>query len=259
MTSFAGRLLVGLGRSLRLYELGKKQLLRKCETRGFPSAVVRLDTHGDRIFVGDMAESVFFVKYKKMENAFVIFAEDVIPRWTNTLCALDHHTVCGSDKFGNVFVLRADEHADDDVDYSTGARTQWEAGSRSHLVQECHYYLGDIVTSMRKAQFVPEGKDMVLVATLGGALHALLPITNKADLLFFGALEAFVRKEVSSICGRSHQSYRSFYQPVRHVIDGDFCEQFCSLPYPKQAAFAEEQGRTVPDVLKKLEDMREVV
>lgn len=31
--SFQGRLLVGIGRMLRLYDMGKKKLLRKCENK----------------------------------------------------------------------------------------------------------------------------------------------------------------------------------------------------------------------------------
>jgi hypothetical protein len=32
-----GRLLAGVGKSLRMYDLGKKKLLKKCENRNFPS------------------------------------------------------------------------------------------------------------------------------------------------------------------------------------------------------------------------------
>jgi splicing factor 3B subunit 3 len=80
MCEFNGRLLVGVGRSLRLYELGKKRLLRKCENKMFPTMIVKLQTNADRIYVGDMTESIHFVKYKKMENALVIFADDTMPR-----------------------------------------------------------------------------------------------------------------------------------------------------------------------------------
>jgi len=258
LCEFNGKLLAGMGDCMRLYEIGIKQMLRKCEARGFPSSVVRIETHGNRIFVGDMAESIFAVKYKKNENSFIIFGEDVIHRWTNGLCVLDHDTCCGSDKFGNIFVLRTSENADDDVDGS-GARTLWDAGGRSHFELECHYYLGDIVTSLRKAQFFPGGKEMLLAATLGGELYALQPITNKGDLNFYTDLENFLRLEISTICGRVHQSYRSYYQPVRNVIDGELCSQYVTLPFAKQLAFAEEQSRTVPDVLKKLEEMRDVL
>ena len=81
MCEFQGRLLVGCGRMLRMYDLGKKILLRKCENRSFPVALVRLQVHGDRIYVGDMVESVHFVKYKKAENVLSIFADDDTPRW----------------------------------------------------------------------------------------------------------------------------------------------------------------------------------
>ena len=33
MISFQGRLLVGVGRFLRVYDMGKKKLLRKCENK----------------------------------------------------------------------------------------------------------------------------------------------------------------------------------------------------------------------------------
>ena len=48
MVHFQGRLLVGDGNTLRLYEMGKKQLLRKCELRGLPVMVKTLQAAGDR-------------------------------------------------------------------------------------------------------------------------------------------------------------------------------------------------------------------
>jgi splicing factor 3B subunit 3 len=78
---FNGKLLAGVGKSLRLYELGKKKLLRKCENKSFPTVISRLQTNGDRIYVGDMVESVHFVKYKRVENTLVIFADDTVPRY----------------------------------------------------------------------------------------------------------------------------------------------------------------------------------
>ena len=48
LAHFQGRLLVGIGKTLRLYEMGKRQLLRKCELRGLPTFVKTLQTAGDR-------------------------------------------------------------------------------------------------------------------------------------------------------------------------------------------------------------------
>ena len=80
MTAFQGRLLVGVGRA-RLYDLGKKMLLKKCESRPLPIGVARLAVSGDRVFAGDIAESVYFVKYNRQANTLCIFAEDEVPRY----------------------------------------------------------------------------------------------------------------------------------------------------------------------------------
>ena len=48
LAHFQGRLLVGIGKTLRLYEMGKRQLLRKCELRGLPTFVKTLQAAGDR-------------------------------------------------------------------------------------------------------------------------------------------------------------------------------------------------------------------
>ena len=85
MIEFQGRLLVGIGRCLRLYDLGKRKLLKKCENKTLPVAIARLQTSGDRIFVGDLMESVLFVKYRKHENVLVVFADEAATRYVFVL------------------------------------------------------------------------------------------------------------------------------------------------------------------------------
>lgn len=80
MCEFQGKLLVGVGKCLRLYELGKRKLLRKAENKLLPSCIVRIQVMGDRIYVGDLTESVHFMKYRRDENLLVIFADDTLPR-----------------------------------------------------------------------------------------------------------------------------------------------------------------------------------
>lgn len=81
MTEFQGRLLVGIGRILRLYDLGKMRLLKKCENKLFPNSITRLQHKGDRIYVGDLCSSILFVKYRRGENTLTIFADDTLPRY----------------------------------------------------------------------------------------------------------------------------------------------------------------------------------
>jgi splicing factor 3B subunit 3 len=80
LAEFEGRLLVGCGRSLRLMECGKKKLLRKCEFSGLPNIIVSIHTMGSRIYVGDAHESFHYMRYKRQENSFYIFADDCTPR-----------------------------------------------------------------------------------------------------------------------------------------------------------------------------------
>jgi splicing factor 3B subunit 3 len=59
LCQFQGRLLAGIGSVLRLYDLGKKRLLRKCENKLFPNSIVSIHTYRDRIYVGDIQEVCF--------------------------------------------------------------------------------------------------------------------------------------------------------------------------------------------------------
>lgn len=56
LCQFQGRLLAGIGSVLRLYDLGKRRLLRKCENKLFPNTIVSIQTYRDRIYVGDIQE-----------------------------------------------------------------------------------------------------------------------------------------------------------------------------------------------------------
>jgi splicing factor 3B subunit 3 len=60
-------MLVGVGSLLRIYDFGKRKMLRKCECKQLPNRVMHISTQGDRIYVGDVAESFFFCMYKSAE------------------------------------------------------------------------------------------------------------------------------------------------------------------------------------------------
>ena len=80
MAAYQGRVLVSVGNHLRMYDMSKSQLITRAEVRSIPTTVIRIQTVGDHIFVGDIRESVFFVKYKREENVLSIFADDELPR-----------------------------------------------------------------------------------------------------------------------------------------------------------------------------------
>ena len=84
----------------------------------------------------------------------------------------------------------------------------------------------------------------------------MVPFTSKEDVDFFQHLEMHLRGENAPICGRDHLAFRSYYSPVKNVVDGDLCETFNALPIAKRRAIAEELDRSPAEVSKKLEDIR---
>jgi len=81
-------------------------------------------------------------------------------------------------------------------------------------------------------------------------MFCLEPLVPNADR------EQHMRSQNTSLVGRDHLAYRGYYAPVMGVVDGDLCESFGLLPYPKQQGIAADLDRSVGDVLKKLEQMR---
>ena len=107
LAHFQGRLLVGISESLRLYEMGKRQLLRKCELRGLPTYVKSIQTVSDLAFIGDMMQSIQITRYDASTHRLALIGRDA-----NLAGILDCTTVAVGDKFGNVSILRLPRGAD---------------------------------------------------------------------------------------------------------------------------------------------------
>eukprot|EP00002_Diphylleia_rotans_P015645 TRINITY_DN3029_c0_g1_i1.p1 TRINITY_DN3029_c0_g1~~TRINITY_DN3029_c0_g1_i1.p1 ORF type:complete len:1187 (+),score=271.71 TRINITY_DN3029_c0_g1_i1:60-3620(+) len=257
--AYMGRLLVGAGRVLRIYDLGKKKLLRKCENKSFPNFITNIFTQNERIIVTDLSESFLYVKYHRDQNQLVIFADDVNPRWVTAASILDFDTMVGGDKFGNAYVARLPAEATAEGAEDAGYRTKWEVltGAASHKVDEIiQFHVGDVITSITKASLQPGSLEAIIYTTIHGAIGAFLPFSSREDIDFFTHLEMHMRSNYSSLCGRDHLSYRSYYYPVKDVIDGDLCEYFSLLEDRTQGTIAEELERSPAEILKKLEDIR---
>ncbi|EMR11005.1 hypothetical protein PNEG_00606 [Pneumocystis murina B123] len=261
LLGFQGRLLAGLGKMLRIYEMGMKKCLRKCEVRAVPNCIVQLHTQGSRIIIADIQESIHFAVYKYLENRLIVFADDIIPRWTTSFTMLDYDTVAAGDKFGNFWINRCppevSESADEDP---SGAQLIHEKsylfGAAKRLKMLAHFYIGDMFTSMHKVQLIAGGRDIIVYTGMMGSIGIFLPFVGREDVDFFQQLEALMRTEDPSLIGRDHLIYRGYYVPVKSVIDGDLCERFLMLPYDKKQMIANELDREVSEIAKKIEDMR---
>ncbi|PIA41588.1 hypothetical protein AQUCO_02200198v1 [Aquilegia coerulea] len=261
LCQFQGKLLAGIGSVLRLYDLGKRKLLRKCENKLFPNTIISLHTYRDRIYVGDIQESFHYCKYRRDENQLYIFADDSVPKWLTASYHIDFDTMAGADKFGNVYFMRLPQDLSDEIEEDpTGGKIKWEQGKLNgapNKVEEIvQFHVGDVVTCLQKTSLIPGGGECLIYGTVMGCLGALLAFTSREDVDFFSHLEMHMRQEHPPLCGRDHIAYRSAYFPVKDVIDGDLCEQFPTLPADLQKKIADELDRTPGEIMKKLEDVR---
>lgn len=261
LLAFQGRLLAGVGPYLRIYDLGMKQMLRKCQVQATPNAITGLHTQGNRIIVSDVQESVSFVVYKFQDNKLIPFADDMVARWTTGATMVDYETVAGGDKFGNLWLVRCPPKASEEAD---------EDNSGSHLLNErgylngapnrlnlmTHYFCGDIPTSVQKTPLVAAGRDVVFWTGFQGTLGLLVPLMTREDVDFFQKLESELGEQSPPLLGRDHLAYRSYYAPSKGTIDGDLCETYFLLPHDKKEIIAGVLDRSVREVERKVSDMR---
>jgi splicing factor 3B subunit 3 len=261
LLGFQGRLLAGIGSDLRIYDLGMRQMLRKCQATVTANLVVGLQTQGSRIIASDVQESVTYCVYKFQENRLIPFADDVIARWTTCTTMVDYETVAGGDKFGNLWLLRcpakASEEADED---GSGAHLvherQYLGGAPNRLNLMAHFYPQDIPTSIQKTSLVAGGRDLIFWTGLQGTLGMLIPFVSREDVDFFQTLEMQLASQNPPLLGRDHLIYRSYYAPSKGTIDGDLCETYFLLPNDKKQMIAGELDRSVREVERKISDMR---
>ncbi|KAA0162778.1 hypothetical protein FNF28_04535 [Cafeteria roenbergensis] len=276
MCGVAGRLLVGVGPAVVTFEIGIRQLLRRGVSRVAPTRVVAL-AHGGatsagaplepgvaastgvRVWCGDAEEGLLLLSYRPDTGSAVVIADELTPRHVTAcgLAVIDGDTAVVGDKFGTLAVVRAPEGTDDDgAAADDGTQKLWAAspvrGAATKLVTECQAFVGGAVTAVAKGALAG-GHEVIVYATVTGAVGALLPLTAKSDTRLLEHLELYLRaraevEEGSEVAtaerltptGRVHIAYRSYFAPVKHVVDGDLCERFLCLPEAQRLALAEE-------------------
>ncbi|KAF2726095.1 hypothetical protein K431DRAFT_1040 [Polychaeton citri CBS 116435] len=261
LLSYHGRLALGVGNELFLFDVGQKALLRKSRGLAVPNQIVTLQAMGNRIACGDVSESITFVVYKQQHNRMIPFVDDTIQRWTTATTMIDYETVAGGDKFGNLWILRAPEQASKEADeeglggYIMNERSYLN-GAPYRLELRSSFYVQDIVMSLQRTALVAGGQEVLFWSGLQGTLGILVPFVSRSDMDFFSSLESQLRTEDPPLAGRDHLMYRSYYVPVKGVVDGDLCERFMALSYDSKQKIAAELDREVRDVEKKVQEMR---
>lgn len=271
MCAFEGRLLVSLtsptgGCFLRLYELGKKRLLKKTQYRnntcgGFHS----IQVVKDRIFAADVFNSILVLKLNKVDGQLFVVCDDIGPRYVSAMLALDYNTVIGGDKFDNIFAnripieVREDSAGTGEATLGSGGLrlgpdTSYILGKNHKLEPVNHFHLGELVTSMQKTCLSPGSSEVILYSTINGSIGALYPFLTKKEYELFLGLESHMRNALgSSLVGRDHCAFRSYYLPTKGVVDGDLVAGFSKLPNKSQ--IAQLVGKSVNEIEKIIEEI----
>lgn len=265
MSSFKGRVLLGVGSYLRLYDLGKKQLLKKCEYKKKYKLINNIRVVNNRIFITDAVDSVHMIRYNDKENQFQEISDDILPRYITALEILDYHTVAVADKFGSVTVLRLPQNAEEEYSEDFASyKFRWESGylngAPSKFTQLIQYYYINTVTSMQKVSMYWSQSDVILLGDIEGRIIALLPFANKSQVDFFNHLEMYLRmddKGFEFVTGRDHLLFRSYYAASKGVIDGDLCNQYLNLSRIKQESICSSLDIGHESIVRRLEEVKE--
>lgn len=254
---FQGKLIVGLRKMLRIYDLGMRQMLRKSQAIVAPEQIVSLNTQANRIVVGDIKHGVTYVVYKPSTNKLIPFVDDMINRWTTCTTMIDYESVAGGDKFGNIWVLRSPVKASAEADEEDSGihllnSRPYLHGTSHRMDMMCHFFTQDSPTSIAKASLVVGGGEVLIWSGIMGTIGVFIPLSNREDVDFFQTLEQHLRNEDPPLLGRDHLMYRGYYAPVKGVIDGDLCERFNLLSNDKKAMIAKELDRSVREIERKI-------
>ncbi|PSN74588.1 hypothetical protein BS50DRAFT_511641 [Corynespora cassiicola Philippines] len=246
MLAFKGKLVVGIGKDLCLYDCGMKSLLRKAMTPGcVQNRITGLKTQGSRLIVSDQSQSVTYVVHKDQvhPNRLIPFIDDMVPRYTTCTDMLDYDTVVGGDKFGNMWVVRCPQKVSEASDepgdgiHMTKDK-EYLGGTPNRLELVCHFFTNDIPICVQKTQLLSGSDSVIFWAGLQGTLGAMIPFTSRRQHKMFQQLELLLRSHDKPVSGRDHLAFRSYYSPVKGVIDGDLIERYLVLGADQRQSLA---------------------
>ncbi|KAI3402520.2 RSE1 [Candida oxycetoniae] len=275
---FNDRVLIGSDNTLSLYEMGQRQLLRKSFTRfDFLKKINKiLPSVQNRIIIADLqsGSSLLFAKFDADENQFVPVADAIIKRNITSIAKLDYDTVIMGDKFGQMAISRIEEVDSRKIDQEWSIVKQQTQDSSSinscifKLRDLCEFYIPDIITSFQMSDS-SSTEGSILYMGLQGTLGVMIPLLTKSEIELLFNLQLEMRKLCNpddkktmavarwlSPLGKDHIKHRSYYQPVKNVIDGDFVENFTCLDHGWKLRISQSLNRSINEIEKKLHDVR---
>jgi splicing factor 3B subunit 3 len=256
--TFQDCILTGVGRVLRVYRIGNRQLLKRCESRTIPFFISFVASVNRRIVVGDSAESFHFLRYDPLTDVITPFCDDATPRFPLSAVLLDRSSIASGDRFGNFALLRVPADVSDEAEVDpSGVGMIWEhpnmCGTPNKLDVAAMFHVGDPIVALAV------NRDYLVFGTVAGQVGALVPLRTVGDFMRCRMLELELRRVVGQFCGRDHLMFRSYYAPLRNVVDGDLLMQYFELSERQQQAVADELKTTTFEIAKLLNSFESAI
>lgn len=274
--AFQGRVVLGFGDELGIYELGKLQMLRKSglrmEEHGITN-IVDIKSSGFRLFVSDIRSSVQIVLYQADSNSLVPVVDDCINRHITRGFVLDHDTIIVGDKFGTVTVLR-NPVSNLEIEQGHGRKgNNLKDNIKFDMLMS--FYVGDVIVGLFRGQIGVGGEDAVVYGGINGTIGVFSAVKTMKEVNFFRELEKLMRNVLQGmkidefgqhdsidesrqlmLAERDILKFRSYYVPKRACIDGDVVEDYFNLDDKTKSEIAKALERTVPEIEAKIVEMK---
>lgn len=121
------------------------------------------------------------------------------------------------------------------------------------------FFVGEVGTCVQKAKIYSSSSECIMIATSMGSICCFMPFETREEIDLFVHLQMYMQLETQPLSGRDHAAFRSAMDPLKDVVDGDLCEEFSSLALVKQKAIADELDRSIPALMKRVDQLRQKV
>lgn len=270
LTKFQGMALLGWGNELGIFELGKKQLIRKAGHQCPPTVreIIGLETKGNRIVISDISDSIRLAVYLPKLKKFIEFADDITSKHVTKSLMLDYNMIIIGDKFGTISIMKVpdeiSEISDSDVDGTViKSREMQFNGSCDRLTPLTSYYVGDVITGMKKCKLGLSNEEVVIYSGMNGSIGMISPLKSLREVNFFTDLQKFTLNALNEIgwnlTERDHTKAKGYYSPVKGCIDGDLIDQFLSLPLKSQEEISKTMEKSIDVIVTRIGNLNDRV
>ena len=118
------------------------------------------------------------------------------------------------------------------------------------------FHIGDIITSFNLGCLNLAGTESVIYTGLQGTIGLLIPLVSKSEVELLFNLQLYMQQSQNNLVGKDHLKLRSYYNPIKNVIDGDLLERFLEFDISLKIEISRKLNKSVNDIEKKLIDLR---